>query len=370
MRSERICEIMAEELHKVFPQAEAVSVPVADGGEGSVDAFLTALGGERVPIRVRGPLGEEMEAVYGILPGGVAVVETAACAGLPLVPEEKRDPGRTTTFGVGQMMCDAAARGCTKIIVGLGGSATNDAGAGAAAAAGVVFRDAAGEAFVPTGATLGRVASIDCSGLDRALREIPVVAMCDVDNPLYGENGAAAVFGPQKGAGPAQVQALDEAMRAFCAVAERDTGAALAGLPGGGAAGGMGAGMVCFFGAALQMGIETVLETVQFDRLLDGADLVLTGEGKLDSQSLRGKVVTGVARHAKKKGVPVVAVVGSIEDPVGPLYNEGVSAVFSTCRRLMDFPEAKRCAESNLRYTLCDLFSLCALQLPGAARSC
>lgn len=355
MSSSEICGIMEKAVRAYYPEAEVVPIPVADGGEGSVDAFLAAVGGERVTVPVRGPYMEEMEGYYGLLDGGsTAVIEMAACAGLPLVGEN-RHAEKTTTYGVGQLMAHAAGRGCKKMIVGLGGSATNDFGAGAAAALGVRFLDEAGEEFVPVGENLARVAKIDMSGLLPALRGIEVITMCDIDNPLCGKNGAAHIFGPQKGADPAMVEYLDGQLSAIARTVGRELGRDVADLPGAGAAGGMGGGMVAFLGSRLQMGIETVLDTVGFDRLVSDADLVLSGEGKIDTQSLRGKVVIGVARRCKKHGVPLVALVGDIGDDIENAYEEGVSAVFSTNRVAVDFSVARTRSKSDMALTVDNL---------------
>ena len=355
MSSSEICGIMEKAVRAYYPDAEVVPIPVADGGEGSVDAFLAAVGGERVTVPVRGPYMEEMEGYYGLLDGGsTAVIEMAACAGLPLVGEN-RHAEKTTTYGVGQLMAHAAGRGCKKMIVGLGGSATNDFGAGAAAALGFRLLDEAGEEFVPVGENLARVAKIDMSGLLPALRGIEVITMCDIDNPLCGKNGAAHIFGPQKGADPAMVEYLDGQLRAIDETVKRELGRGVADLPGAGAAGGMGGGMVAFLGSRLQMGIETVLDTVGFDRLVSDADLVLSGEGKIDTQSLRGKVVIGVARRCKKHGVPLVALVGDIGDNIENAYEEGVSAVFSTNRVAVDFSVARTRSKSDMALTVDNL---------------
>lgn len=351
MSSSDICAVMEKAIHRFYPEAETISIPVADGGEGSVDCFLKALGGEKVTLRVKGPYMEEMDGFYGRLPGDTAVVEMAACAGLPLVGE-KMDPTRTTTFGVGELILHAAKSGARRIVVGLGGSATNDGGTGAAAAVGVRFYDSEGNSFVPVGGALSRIARIDKSGIDPALEGVEIVAMCDIDNPLCGPSGAAAVFGPQKGATPEMVKELDAGLFSMAQVIARDLGDNPAQQPGSGAAGGMGAGMLAFFGARLQMGIETVLDTVGFDALLGGSDLVLTGEGKIDGQSLRGKVVVGVARRAKKQAVPVVAIVGDIGDDIEGVYEEGVSGVFSINRVAVDFKQAKPRSRDDLQKTV------------------
>lgn len=355
MSSSEICGIMRKEIAAHDADASILSIPVADGGEGSVDCFLEALGGEKITCRSVNPLSEEMESFYGLIDGGkTAVIEIAAAAGLPLI-EDRRDPLRASTYGVGALLLDALDRGVTKLIVGLGGSATNDGGCGAASAVGIRFYDKAGKAFVPAGGTLCDIDRIDASQGDSRLDKLEIVTMCDIDNPLYGPSGAAYVFGPQKGASPKIVEQLDAGLRHLSEIIRRDLGVDVAEIPGGGAAGGMGAGMVAFFGSSLQMGIETVLDTVRFSELLENTDMVFTGEGKIDGQSLRGKVVIGVARRAKQKGVPVVAVVGDIGDNVEGAYDEGVSAVFSINRVAVDFRQARTRAKSDLALTMDNL---------------
>lgn len=358
LSSTEITEIMADKIRRRWPEAEIAAIPVADGGEGSVACFLTALGGETVKVPCTGPLGEPMEGFFGMLSDGrTAVVEMAAAAGLPLV-EDRRDPEKTTTYGVGELILEAARRGAKTVVVGLGGSATNDFGCGAAAAVGIRFLDADGAAFVPVGGTLSRIHTVDFSGKDPLLKNVRIVTMCDIDNPPYGESGAAAVFGPQKGADPEAVVRLDSGVRHLCTVLERDHGLALSDLPGGGAAGAMGAGMVAFFGSELQMGIETVLDTVRFDALLERADLVLTGEGRLDSQSLRGKVVIGVARRAKEKNVPVVAVVGGADGDLCGAYDAGVTSVLTVNRLPEDFSVSRYKSAENLAFAMENLVRL------------
>lgn len=360
MSSSEICTIMEKSIHSYFPNAEIISIPVADGGEGSVESFLSAVGGEKVQLSVKGPYFEDVQGFYGCLADNTAVVEMAAAAGLPLVGDN-RHAEKATTYGVGQLIEHAAKAGCKKIIVGLGGSATNDGGAGAAAALGVRFMNAEGQPFIPIGETLCNITSIDVSGLSPALAGVELITMCDIDNPLCGSQGAAAVFGPQKGADEAMVQLLDANLAHMAAVVKKDLGKEIANIAGAGAAGGMGGGMVAFFGSRLQMGIETVLDTVQFDSLLEGADLVFTGEGKIDFQSLRGKVVIGVARRAKEKGVPVIAVVGDIGDNIEEVYDQGVNAVFSINRVAVPFDEAKKRSRSDLMLTMGNLMRLISL---------
>lgn len=348
--SERACSIVAERIAKIFPGCKVVSIPVADGGEGSVDAFLSAVGGEKVFAEVTGPWFEKCKGYYGLIDGGkTAVVEMAAAAGLPMVGERK-DPRGTTTYGVGELLLHAARGGAKSLVVGLGGSATNDGGCGAAAAAGVKFFNAADEAFVPTGGTLKDIASIDVSCRDAAFDDVQIVTMCDIDNPMYGPSGAAHVFGPQKGADPDMVEALDAGLRHLAEVIKRDVGIDVAQMPGAGAAGAMGAGMVAFFGSKLQMGIETVLDTVAFDNVIADADIIFTGEGKIDSQSLRGKVVIGVARRAARQCKPVIAIVGGADYDVDSAYGEGVTAIFPINRLPQDFSVLKEHSAENLGF--------------------
>ena len=349
--SGEICAILREEILRAKPDAEMVSIPVADGGEGSVDAFLTAVGGQRVQVPCHGPHMEEMTGFYGLLPDGTAVVEMAAAAGLPLAGN-RLEPDTATTYGVGELMADAAARGARCIILGLGGSATNDGGCGAAAALGARFLDGQGKTFLPTGGNLDRIARIDLGG-QRPLPEITV--MCDIDNPLCGPTGASEVFGPQKGADPEMVRRLDGNLRHLAEVIRRDLGAEILDLPGAGAAGGMGGGAAAFWNGKLQMGIETVLDTVDFDEIVRGARLVITGEGCLDGQSLRGKVVSGVAARARRAGVPVVALVGAVGEGADGIYDLGVCGVFTTNHRPEPFEEARLHAADNLRRTIRNL---------------
>ena len=351
MSSAEIISIMKERIEAYNPSCQTVSIPVADGGEGSVDAFLTALGGEKVRMKTKGPWNEEVDSFYGMLPDGTAVIEMAASAGLPQVGDRK-DPSHTTTYGVGELILAAARSGAKRLVIGLGGSATNDAGCGAAAACGVRFLDKDGRSFVPVGGTLGDIASIDLSGMDGKVKDMPITAMCDIDNPFYGPTGAAAIFGPQKGADEAMVADLDGKMKHLASVIEEQIGVDLQEIPGSGAAGGMGGGMKAFFGARMQMGIDAVLETTGFEKLAADADVVFTGEGKIDTQSLRGKVVIGVARKAKKMGIPVIAVVGDIGDDIEAAYGEGVTGIFSTNRVAVPYKEARLRAKSDMKLTM------------------
>ena len=354
LTSSEICDIVAAQAQAFFPACEVVGLPVADGGEGTVDSFLECLAGEKVSVEVSGPYLERVPSFYGRF-GETAIIEMAAAAGLPLVGE-RMNPSMTTTYGVGELMRHALEHGAQKIILALGGSATNDGGCGAAAAMGTRFFDAAGEQFVPVGGTLSRIARIDNAETKRLLHGVEVVAMCDIDNPMHGQRGAAYVFSPQKGADTEMVRLLDAELVALDQTITRELGLRVAEIPGAGAAGAMGAGAVAFFGAVLKPGIETVLDTVRFEERIAGADFVITGEGKLDSQSLRGKVVIGVSRRAKQLGIPVFAVVGDVGDDIDEAYREGVTAIFSTNHLAIPFSEAKKRSALDYRLTIENLF--------------
>lgn len=350
LSSGEICEILEEQIRKILPEYSPVSLPVADGGEGSVDAFLHAVGGERLLCRAKDPLFREIDAFFGRLADGkTGVIEMAAAAGLPLVEREK-NPMRATTWGVGELMLAAADSACSELIVGLGGSATNDGGAGAAAACGVRFYDSTGKTFVPTGGTLSQVERIDMRDMNPRIRGMRITAICDIDNPLCGPEGASFVFAPQKGARAEELQILDEGLSHLADVIKRDIGVSVKTLASGGAAGGMGAGMKAFFGAELKPGIQTVLDAADFDSLMPGSALVITGEGRLDSQSLRGKVIAGVAGRARRYGVPVIALAGGIETDAADLDALGVTAAFSINRVPEDFSVSRYKSRENLSF--------------------
>lgn len=342
LSSEDICRIASEEILRLEPEAEICAIPVADGGEGTVDAFLAAVGGTRAEVPCTGPCGQEVMGFYGLLPDGTAVVEMAAAAGLPLAGA-CRDPEKTTTYGVGQLMAHALSRGAKRLVLGLGGSATNDGGCGAAAALGAEFLDVKGRAFVPTGGTLTQIAHIRTEGLRETLAGAEVTVMCDIDNPLCGPAGAAAVFGPQKGADAAMVARMDAGLRHLAETLEKDVGMEVLTLAGGGSAGGFGAGAAAFFGGQLRMGIDVVLDLTDFDRKCRGASLVITGEGHLDSQSLRGKTV-----------------VGGCETALDAVYAEGVSGVFPIHPALCTWPQAAARTEEDLRFTMGNLLRFMA----------
>ena len=356
LSSLEICDNARQSVPRFFPECQVVTVPVADGGEGTVECFVEAIQAQPVTVEVSGPYGEKIQATYA-RSGSRAVVEMACAAGLPMVGEH-RDPETTTTYGVGEATRHAVEQGWDQILLGLGGSATNDGGCGAAAALGARFYDEQGRSFVPAGGTLEKISRIDLSGLLPALRNVKVTVMCDVENPLYGPTGAAHIFGPQKGADAAMVERLDRGLRALDAAFQRDLGLSLAQMPGAGAAGGMGAGGVAFLGAELKSGIEAVLDMVEFDRTLEGADLVLTGEGRIDSQSVHGKVISGIAKRTKPRGVPLVAIVGGIAQGAEEAYDLGVTAMFGIDREAVAFSEYAHRTRENYQRTLEDILRL------------
>ena len=318
-------EAMAQGARRAFPQAELVRVPIADGGDGTVEVLLAALGGERRVERVRGPLGAPVDAAYGLVDGGrLAVIEMARASGLALVPPGRRDPRVTTTYGVGELMQRAYDLGARTFIVGIGGSATNDGGAGMAQALGYHLLDERGLELPPGGAALARLDRIHIGGVHGEWKQAQVDVACDVTNPLTGRQGASAVYGPQKGATPEMVQELDAALHQLAEVIRRDLEIDMEALPGAGAAGGLGGGLVAFVGGRLRPGAEMVLEALRLKDRLRGADLVLTAEGNLDAQTVRfGKGPAAVARAAREAGIPVLAVAGSISDAseVAPLFD-------------------------------------------------
>lgn len=303
--------VAAAALQEVSPDVEVVVAALADGGEGTTEAVHTALGGEYREVQVTGPLRERQWAKYLLLPSGTAVIEMAQAAGLPLVPEAARNPLLTTTYGVGEMICDALDRGAREIYVGVGGSATVDGGAGCAAALGVRFLDAGGKSFVPTGGTLNGVAEVDAAARDPRIAGTRIAVLCDVTNPLLGEKGAARVFGPQKGAGPDDVVALEEGLRHLAhTVGERGAAAA---EPGAGAAGGLAWGLSVFLGAELSAGAAEVMRLTDLAKRVHDVNVVVTGEGSLDAQTLGGKAPFVLAEAAREAGARLIGIGGSID---------------------------------------------------------
>ncbi|HWP80508.1 MAG TPA: glycerate kinase [Candidatus Acidoferrum sp.] len=339
--SSEVCGYMKSGVLAACPDAEVIAIPVADGGEGTVDAVLAATGGKRVTAAVQSPLGEPVTASYAVV-GDTAVIEVAQAAGLALA---RGRVGEASTYGVGQLIADAFHRGAKRVTLGLGGSGTNDGGCGMAAALGARFYNKEGQTFIPTGDTLKDIARIELSP------PLPLEAMCDVDNPLCGPAGAAHVYGPQKGAkDPA---ALDEGLRHLASLLPAD-----AELPGAGAAGGLGFGVAALLGGTLRSGIDAMLDLARFEESAKGADLILTGEGRMDGQTARGKVPVGVARRAKSFRIPVVALCGALAPGYEAVYGEGVTAVFSACRGPQSLEEAISGAPAGITAVTADIVRL------------
>ncbi len=342
-------DAMAGGIRSAFPDIVVEAAPLADGGDGLVAVAVDALKGERRRLTVTGPRDTPVAAeICYVESMRLVVVEMARASGLALLPDGLRDPSLTSTFGTGELIRAGLDLGADRVYVGLGGSATNDGGIGMAAALGVRFLDSAGTPLPGIGASLEAIADIDLSGLDPRIGRTTISAVCDVDNPLYGPRGAAFVYGPQKGASREQVIALDRGLRHLARVIEKRLGVAVADMPGAGAAGGLGAGVHAFLGAALRKGIDLVFEMVGLDEKLAGADLVLTGEGRIDSQTVSGKVPAGVGAAARTAGVPCIAIAGSIGEGRDELHACGIDALFSLCPGPLSQEEAMVDARRNL----------------------
>jgi glycerate kinase len=338
-------------IKRVRPRARCIKVPMADGGEGTVQSLVDATGGKIVKKRVMGPLGEPVTARYGILGDGTtAAIEMAEASGLPLVPRERRDPLRTTTYGTGELILDAIERGVSAIIIGIGGSATVDGGAGMAQALGVSFLGRNGRAIGEPvcGGILERISEIDVHELDPRVRKTRITIACDVENPLCGPRGAARVFGPQKGATPEMIEVLDRNLRHLGALIKRDLGIDVMRIAGGGAAGGLGAGLIAFAKARLKRGVDLVSDAVDLAKHLRGADLVITGEGRVDFQTAFGKTPSGVAKAARRLKIPVVAVGGGLADDARGVFEHGIDALEAGAARDMDLAEALRLSRGHL----------------------
>lgn len=352
---------------EVFPAAEYLLLPVADGGEGTVAAMVAATGGTTVAVDVTGPLGDPVTAGYGLAGDGrTAVIEMAAASGLALVPPAMRNPLLTTSRGTGELIRTALDAGSSHLIIGIGGSATNDGGAGMLQALGARLLDRDGREIGPGGGGLAQLELIDASGLDKRLRTCRIETACDVTNPLTGPAGASAVFGPQKGATPEMVRQLDDNLARFGELIRRDLGVAVGAAPGAGAAGGMGAALLAFCGAELRPGIDIVMEAVGLDAAVRDADLVITGEGRIDSQTVQGKTPMGVARIAKRYGRPVIGIAGSLSTDAGIVHAHGIDALFSVLSRVCTVDEALAHAAENVRNASRNI--AVALKLGGAFR--
>ena len=350
----------------IFPEIHTVCVPVADGGEGTTEALVAATAGVQISESVRGPLGEPLNAIWGLLgeqpnTALTAVVETAAASGLDKISSAQRDALRATTYGTGELILAALERGVRRIILGLGGSATNDGGMGLLSALGARFLDAKGEVLEAGGAALARLASIDLSQMDSRVAETEFLVACDVDNPLLGARGASAIFGPQKGATPEQVEQLDAALANLADISAKLLGRDCREVAGAGAAGGLGYALVQFLNARMAPGIDLVLEAVRFDEQLQGADLVITGEGRVDGQSLSGKTPVGVARWAKRHDLPVIALCGSIGAGAEGVHKVGIDALFTVVPGVCTLDEAMAEAAANLERTAAQIARTLAL---------
>ncbi|MEA1911558.1 MAG: glycerate kinase [Spirochaetota bacterium] len=338
--SRRAAEAIGKGVHQIFPDAELIQIPVADGGEGTVEALTESMNGEIIHTEVQDPLGQVVNAEYGILPDKVAVIEMASASGLTLIPDNKRNPLITSTYGTGQLILDAMERGCWEIIIGIGGSATNDGGTGMARALGFRFLDSQGQELPEGGGALSDLSDIDDSGMDERIVKTKVLVACDVTNPLTGTEGASHIYGAQKGASASDIQHLDEALGNLAKIVNSKYCRANENIPGAGAAGGLGYGLMEFCGGELKSGIEIVLDLIKFDSYLDGVDLVISGEGRIDGQSVYGKVPVGIAGRAKKKNIPVLVVVGDIGPKVDAVYEHGIDAVMSSVNKAMSLEEA------------------------------
>ena len=351
-----VASALARGLRQALPAAEIRECPLGDGGEGTLDAVLAATGGEVREARVTGPLGEPVTARWGWLAEQrTAFVEMASASGLELVPRARRDVRVATPHGTGELLRAALDAGAERLVLAIGGSATNDGGAGVLQALGVRLLDGQGQALAPGGAALSSLASLDVTGLHPRLAAVEVVIAADVDNPLCGPQGASQIFGPQKGASPEQVRELDAALAHFATVTAATLGRDVSEQPGAGAAGGVGFAALAFLQATFRPGIEVVAELVGLEEALQGADLAVTGEGRLDGQTLRGKTPAGVLRLAQRHGVPVVAVAGSLGEGYDALYQQGLAAAFSLVPGPLSLEEALAQAEGLLERTARDI---------------
>lgn len=341
LEAPEVAQAIARGVRQVFSDADVTSLPVADGGEGTVAALVQASQGRTIVSRVTGPLGRPVNATWGILGDNrTAVIEMAAASGLPLIRRDERNPMRTTTFGTGELICHALDAGIRHLIIGIGGSATNDGGAGMAQALGVHLLDAEGRDLPLGAAAITTLDRIDATNIDPRTRRLDVEVACDVNNPLTGPTGASAVYGPQKGATPEMVQTLDAALSRYAGVLRRDLGKDVAHVPGAGAAGGLGAGLIAFLNARLRPGVDLIFGAMNIDGHLEGADLVITGEGRIDRQDIYGKAPIGIAQRAQKLGIPCIAVAGSTGRDYHVVYEHGLDAVIGTVNRPMPLDRA------------------------------
>jgi len=352
MTAKEVCVAMEKGLRKIYPTANYIHVPMADGGEGTVQSLVDASGGVIHQREVSGPLGQPVSAQYGILGDGLtAAIEMASASGIHLVTKETRNPLRTSTYGTGELIRACLDQGIRKIIIGIGGSATNDGGTGMAEALGATFLDANGQPLARGGGELDQLAHIDVTGLDERLQDVEFIVACDVTNPLCGEHGASRVFGPQKGATPEMVQVLDTNLSHYADVVKQHLHKDIRDVPGAGAAGGLGAGLLIFTQAVLRKGIEIVIEYTGLRDKLVHADMVFAGEGGIDFQTKFGKTPYGVARAAKEAGKPVIAIAGYVGEGIDTLYTEGIDAVFGIVPGAADLEQLLREGPENVERT-------------------
>ncbi len=356
----QVCRIIEKTIKEISPNSEVITSPMADGGDGTVETLVESLNGKLIELDVKGPLGEPVRARFGIIGNGTAIIEMASASGFALVPAGKQNPMETTTYGTGELIAKAIDMGSKKIIVGIGGSATNDGGMGMAQALGYRLLDSNGDLLGFGGKELARLASIDDSGINSKLLATTVEVASDVDNPLYGKRGAAHVYGPQKGAGPEMVEALDEGLKNYAQIVSRDLKKDIAGLPGAGAAGGLGAGLAAFAGGVLKPGTDIVIETTGLEDKIKDADLIITGEGAMDEQTFYGKSAYGVAKLASNYGIPVITINGSVLSDRASIDEKNSSLFsgnFSIINRPMKLEEAIRDAEKLLSGAAAEIIS-------------
>lgn len=335
-----VAESIEKGVIEVLPEAETIKIPMADGGDGTIQSLVDANGGTLITKQVIGPLGNKIEAYFGLLEEKeTAVIEMATASGLPLISKERLNPMKATTYGTGELIKAALDKGINELIIGIGGSATNDGGVGMAQALGVSFLDSKGEEIGFGGEELARIDTIDMSNLDPRIKNVNIRVACDVTNSLYGLDGAAYIYGPQKGATPEMIKELDNCLRHFANIVQKELGKDLQSIPGGGAAGGLGAGLVAFLDAELEPGVDIVLDENGFNEIINDIDLVVTGEGRLDGQTVKGKAPIGVAKRAKEYDIPVIAIGAVLGQNVEKVLKEGIDAVFSILQDTVPFEE-------------------------------
>ena len=345
LSAKKICDIVENVSNKLFEEVEVVKVPMADGGEGTVDSLTETLKADIINIEVKNPLGKPILATYGIFDKTKAVMEMASASGITTVSDEERNVLEQNTFGTGEMILDAINRGVKTIYIGIGGSATNDGGIGMARAFGVKFLDENCKELKPVPSNLNKIVTIDSTQLDSRIREIEIIIMCDVQNPLLGSEGATYVFGPQKGITSENMQQVEEGMEHYIDLVETELSVSVKNCPGAGAAGGLGAGMMAFTNATVKMGIQSIIEILEIDHKIKDADLVITGEGMMDYQSAYGKVASGIGGVAKKHQVPCIAIVGAMGKKAEVMYEHGITSIMTTVNGVIKLQEAIDCAE-------------------------